>query len=394
MQRIEPGPPPGKRCYDMGMAEDIEVARGLEGLNESAEGEAPPRGGWRLAGNVFVLLWLGVGLYYLVPRFIGDQEMLGVVREADFLFVPVALAVETVSMLFICRLYYEVLRMGGGELSFPRVSLIYMSGYAFGHVVPGGNAGTLYVNYRELRREGVSRGLTVQTLGVSYVIYSAAMIVLLAGGLLLSLCSGRLPVTYDAAAIAIAAGAVLFMSLCVCVLRRPRVMHRMAVGLLRAAHALHVMRGVDEDEAGARVMEVNEYLLATFSNRRNLLRAGACGLGFWLMDLLCLYTVFTAIGHPVNPGILLVCYTIADIVGSLPLTPAGLGTFEVSLGATLYAFGYGKEILVPAILGFRFFSFWLCTLAGGICYVVLRLQRRGERRAAALGDGSRLEVVE
>ncbi len=366
------------------MSDDVKVRQEEEAPGEELE-EAAPRSGWHLAGNIFVLLWLGVGLYYLVPRFIGDQAMLDVIKNANFLLIPVALAIETLSMLFICRLYYEVLKMGGGGLSFSRMSLIYMSAYAFGHVVPGGNAGTLYLNYREMRREGISRGLTVKTLFVSYIVYSAAMIALLAAGLLLSLFSGRLPFTYNVTAIAIAAGAILFMCLCVYIVRRPPVMRRIATWLLRAAHRLHLMRGVEEAEVDERVMDMNDYLLSIFANRNNLLRAGTYGMGFWLMDMLCLYTVFVAIGHPINPGILLVCYTIADILGSLPLTPAGLGIFEVSLGATLYAFGYQKEILATAILGFRFFSFWLCTLAGGVCYLVLRLQRRRESQRAEEG---------
>jgi uncharacterized membrane protein YbhN (UPF0104 family) len=76
-------------------------------------------------------------------------------------------------------------------------------------------------------------------------------------------------------------------------------------------------------------------------------------------------------------------------MGSLPLTPAGLGVFEISLGATLFAFGYQKEVLVLAILGFRFFSFWMCTLAGGICYLILRLARRRERSQGAVQEAGK-----
>ncbi len=96
------------------------------------------------------------------------------------------------------------------------------------------------------------------------------------------------------------------------------------------------------------------------------------------MDMACLFIVFIAIGHPVNPGAVIIAYTVADVLGSLPLTPAGLGVFELSMGATLYAYGYPKEILATAVLGFRFFSYWLCTLAGGICYLVLLAQRKRE----------------
>jgi uncharacterized protein (TIRG00374 family) len=360
------------------MTEDVEVRQNTEAFVE----EASQRSGWRLLENVVLLLFLGAGLYLLVPKLIGDKEMLSVVKNANLLMIPVALFIETLSMLSICRLYHEVLRLGGGSLPFSRMALIYMSAYAFGHVVPGGNAGTLYLNYRELRREDISTGLTVKTLGVSYIIYSAALIVLLIAGLLLSLATGRLPFTFDVTALAIAGGALLFMFLCVYALRRPLLLQRMASGVVRFAHRLRLLRNVDEEEAKDRAVEINRYLLSIFANRHNLLRTGFYGLGFWLMDIACLYTVFLAIGYPINPGILLLCYTIADIMGSLPLTPAGLGIFEVTLGATLYAFGYPKEILATAILGFRFFSFWLCTLAGGACYPMLLLSRRRERRRA------------
>ncbi|MEW6554573.1 MAG: lysylphosphatidylglycerol synthase transmembrane domain-containing protein [Actinomycetota bacterium] len=369
---------------EAGISQDIDALPGKEARGGTTDA-APRHNGWRMAGNIFVLLWLGVGLYYLVPKFIGDQEMLEVVKSSNFLLIPVALLIETLSMAFICRLYFEVLRMGGGGISFPRMSLIYMSAYAFGHVVPGGNAGTFYLNYHEMRREGISRGLTIKTLGVSYIVYSAALVVLLAAGLLMSLSSGRLPAAYNIAAVSIAAGAAGFACLCVYVARRPGTVRRIAGRLLGAAHRLRMLRKVDEEEVEERVADLNGYLLAIFGNRDNLLRAGTCGLGFWLMDFLCLYVVFLAIGHPVNPGVLLVSYTIADIVGSLPLTPAGLGVFELTLGAALYLYGYSPEILATAILGYRFFSFWLCTAAGGGCYLALRLQRRRERRDASRG---------
>ncbi len=364
--REEADPVPGMTPWENG------------GVAREAVDAGRPGRAWRLLGNALVLLWLGVGLYYLVPKFIGDREMLAVVRNANFLLVPVALAVETLSMLCVCRLYYQVLRIGGGTLPFPRVSLIYMSAYAFGHVVPGGNTGTLYLNYRELRREGTGKALTIKALGAAYVIYSAALIALLAAGLLLSLLTGRLSVAYDLVALSIAGGALVFMAICVYLVRMPHILVRMAGKFLRAAHNLRLLKGVETAEVERRVEETVGYLRDVFARRDNAVRVGAWGLGFWLFDLACLFTVFVAIGHPVNPGILMVCYTIADIAGSLPLTPAGLGVFEVSLGATLYAFGYPKEILATAVLGFRFFSFWLCTLAGGICYLFLRLQRRSE----------------
>ena len=129
-------------------------------------------------------------------------------------------------------------------------------------------------------------------------------------------------------------------------------------------------------------MNAHRYLLSVLSDRGDVLRMFGEGTGFWLLDMACLYVVFLAVGHPVHPGVLMACYAFADIMGSLPLTPAGLGVFEVSLGTTLYAFGFPKEVLATAVLGFRFFSFGLCTLAGGVCYLALRVARRREGQRA------------
>ncbi|OFW55447.1 MAG: hypothetical protein A2Y75_08940 [Candidatus Solincola sediminis] len=358
----------------MKMAKDIQINQS----NAAAEA-APPRRQWHMIRDIIILLLLGTGLYLLVPKFIGDREMLAVVKNANFLMIPVALAIETLSMLSICRLYYEVMKSGGGSLSFPRLSLIYMSAYAFGHVVPGGNAGTVYLNYREYRNEGVSRRLAAKTLVISNLAYSAGLIAMLVCGLLLTLATGRLPFSYNITAIVISSGSILFVLLCVYVLIRPDLLRRVAVALLHAIKAFHLLNAISDEEVESWVGDISDYVRSMFRDRRSLIRIGSCGIGFWFFDLACLYTVFVAIGHPINPGILMLSYTIADIVGSLPLTPAGLGVFEVSLGAILYGFGYPKEVLATAILGFRFFSFWLCTLAGGGCYLVLLTQRRKQK---------------
>jgi uncharacterized protein (TIRG00374 family) len=358
----------------MQMTEDLEIRDSSQVVAE----DRPP-GKWHMLPNIILLLLLGAGLYLLVPKFVGDREMLDVLRHANFLMIPVALALETLSMLAICNLYYQVLRRGGGGLSFRRSSLIYMSAYAFGHVVPGGNAGTIYLSYREFRQEGVSRRLATKTLVIANVAYSAGLIVLLVAGLLLSLLTGKLPFSYSMTATVIAGGSVLFVFFCFYIIKRPRLLSRLAVGILHGLQALRIMKNAQDPAAVSWVSDISADILSIFRDHRSLLIIGGSGFGFWFFDLLCLYAVFVAIGHPINPGILMLCYTVADIVGSLPLTPAGLGVFEVSLGALLYAFGYPKEVLATAILGFRFFSFWLCTMAGGGCYLALLLERRKQK---------------
>ncbi len=338
--------------------------------------------------NLVIILLLGIGLYLLVPRFIGEAEMLNVVRRADLTFIPLALAVETLSMLSVCFLYYRLQREGGARLSFRRTALIYMSAYAFGHVVPGGNAGTFYLNYVEMRRENLSRTLILKVLTAANIFYSAAMILILSMGLLFSALVAGLPSSYRLTALFISLGCLLFMLAFSLVIRREAFLERMACRFVRVLRKLGAWRSYEESAMVAQVMEMRGFIQGLLWERRSLLENGFYALGFWLMDMACLFVVFRAIGSPVNLGVVIIAYTIADILGSLPLTPAGLGVFEVAMGAVLYAYGYPRAMLATAILGFRFFSYWLCTAAGGVCYLFLRLDRRRETKRGCLKTGS------
>jgi hypothetical protein len=336
---------------------------------------------WRLLEDILVVLALGAGMYLLVPRFLGDREMVAILSShTNYLVIPLCLVVETISMLSICYLYYQVLRIGGETLSFGRTAKIYMSAYAFGHIVPGANAGTFYLNYRELRNEGISRSSVIKTLAVSNITYSASLLLLLVAGILLSLMTGRLPFTLNVSAIVIGGGSILFVLLCIFLYRRPALLVRMSAALMRLVRRMGFAREIDFDAIPGQVEETRSYISSIVHSRRNLARTAVPAVSFWLFDLICLYIVFLGIGHPINPGILMVSYIFADLLASIPTTPAGLGVFEVTLGASLYAFGVSKEALTIGILGFRFFSFWLPIPAGGICYLLLRTDRRREER--------------
>lgn len=336
---------------------------------------------WRLFEDILVVLALGAGMYLLVPRFLGDREMVAILSShTNYLVMPLCLVVETISMLSICYLYYQVLRIGGETLSFGRTAKIYMSAYAFGHIVPGANAGTFYLNYRELRSEGISRSSVIKTLAVSNIAYSASLLLLLVAGILLSLMTGRLPFTLNVSAIVIGGGSILFVLLCIFLYRRPALLVRMSAALMRLVRRMGFAREIDFDAIPGQVEETRSYISSIVHSRGNLAHTAVPAVSFWLFDLICLYIVFLGIGHPINPGILMVCYIFADLLASIPTTPAGLGVFEVTLGASLYAFGVPKEALAIGILGFRFFSFWLPIPAGGICYLLLRMDRRREER--------------
>jgi uncharacterized membrane protein YbhN (UPF0104 family) len=87
-------------------------------------------------------------------------------------------------------------------------------------------------------------------------------------------------------------------------------------------------------------------------------------------------------------GALLVAYGVATLLGSLPVSPGGLGIVEGTLVPSLVGFGVPGAAAVLAVVCWRLFEFWLPIPVAGLCYLSLRIQlwRRDGRRDETRGD--------
>ena len=104
-------------------------------------------------------------------------------------------------------------------------------------------------------------------------------------------------------------------------------------------------------------------------------KLAALALGYWAFDALCLILMFDALGVGADPFVLLVAYGVATTIAALPLTPGGIGVFEVTMLATLALLGVGSEAAIP-ILGYRLFNFWLPIPLAAVFYPTLRSNGR------------------
>ena len=85
--------------------------------------------------------------------------------------------------------------------------------------------------------------------------------------------------------------------------------------------------------------------------------------------------MFDALGVVADPLTLLVAYCVATTIAAIPLTPGGIGIFEVTMLATLALLGVGSEAAIP-ILGYRLFNFWLPIPLAAVFYPTLRCNGR------------------
>jgi uncharacterized protein (TIRG00374 family) len=120
--------------------------------------------------------------------------------------------------------------------------------------------------------------------------------------------------------------------------------------------------------------------------RRSTAGMVAIATAIWCCDFLCLLCSFRAV-HAAIPwhGVLL-AYGVAQVAGSFPLVPGGLGIVEGSLAVVLAAYGAGRVPAVSAALAFRLVNFWLAIAVGWLTAALIAratIRRTDDRSDAA-----------
>jgi len=94
--------------------------------------------------------------------------------------------------------------------------------------------------------------------------------------------------------------------------------------------------------------------------------------GRWVLDYLTLIAALYALGAEPRASLVLLAFCAAQLLGTLPLTPGGLGFVEAGLTGTLALAGVGGGAAVVATLAYRLVSFWLPIPAGAVAAIIHR----------------------
>jgi putative heme transporter len=341
---------------------------------------ASPRSGRTLREAARYLLGAAVGIVVLVllagkrAELVASWHQLGRVSPG---WVALAVGAESASLWAFAVLQRRVLGLSGTRIGMPALFLLTLANDAIANTVPGEPAVSSAYRYRFYRRRGAtgaSAGWTIFTILVAQAIGMSLLLLVGVGvALAASTSLAGAGVAVLGLVIVIAAGAVL--------VRRDLVL-RLAGALVRGFRRV---TGRPRGSIGARIE-------ATLTRMREIpLGAGratgivAIALAVWCCDFLCLVCSFRAVHGPVPWDGVLVAYGAAQVIGSLPIVPGGLGIVEGSLAVILIAYGASRVTALSAAVVFRLVSFWLAIVVGWCCVgVIAGLARRRDREAAAM----------
>jgi uncharacterized protein (TIRG00374 family) len=320
--------------------------------------------------RAFFALVLGITLYLLVPRFGGLQRSLFELRHAHVWLMVLGALIEAASLFMYVMLYRKVLEAEHRPVSVLAAGQGVMAAFLVSHVVPGGSAAGTIVNVKTMERKGVPPRISSLGIGLTVLLSDLAFVVIFLAGLVYSLAKGHVPVGFVAGVTIVLPILLGVMGLTFLFSFRPepakKVVHAVAAALHRLVHR------VDPDAVTGAVSELASEARTTLTGR-SLLLTIVYALANRLLDVFVLYLFFLAVGHHQHFGALVVAYSIANLAGVIPLTPAGLGVVEATLLAVSVGFGAARATALVAVLGYRLVNFWLPLPVGLYAYIRTRV---------------------
>ncbi len=337
--------------------------------------------------KVVLLLILALIVEYLViPELVGASKDLYLLGRIGVLWTLAGTALEAAS-LFCYALLTRVLLPPAGRPALVRLFGIDLAAAAVAHVIPAGTIGSAGVGYQLFTSEGVPGtdvGVMMATKGMGSTV---VLNVLLWIALVISIpVSGFRPLYATVALV----GAVLLAAFAALV-----------VGFTRGgARAGRILRAVGDKVprvGGERlekiVLQASDSLRQLASDRRVLVMALTWASLNWLLDAASLWCFIAAFGRFTNPVGLFAAYGIANVLGAIPVSPAGLGIIDSVTPVLLVSFGLTRSVATLGVLAWRLVNFWLPIPAGAAAYVWLKAPRgsglRAVRRTVAELTGRR-----
>jgi uncharacterized protein (TIRG00374 family) len=329
---------------------------------------------------------VGLALHLVLPQIPGLERSLRLVAGTSHSLVGAAFLAELLSELCYAELLRRpvgVIFTAGSSPSSRRLGRWFMlrltvTGYGAAHVLPGGGATAAAVTYSALRRKGYDpQSVGLALAAVSVLVYGA-LGMLFSGSLIYMLLDGDLGSVSTAASVFFLALTLSVTMVAYAAYRRPTFAKNVA-GM--GAHLTERLLGGEGLRRRARMWSAQ--LMSRLGEEVRAARRGlaarpteapklaALALGYWAFDALCLILMFYALGVVADPFVLLVAYCVATTIAAIPLTPGGIGIFEVTMLATLALLGVGSEAAIP-ILGYRLFNFWLPIPLAAAFYPTLR----------------------
>lgn len=280
-------------------------------------------------------------------------------------WLAAAVAAELASMGAYARMQRRLLRSAGVRVSLLRhVGLAYAA-HSLSVTLPGGPAFSTRFNYEQLRRFGASPAVASWCIALSGLLSAAALAGVSTVGAIAATGAAQ---WHTLAGLVVAA---LLIGLGVRQLtRHPQALDGVSCAVLAA---LNQIRRRPTPQGRDRVRGFVEQLRSTRLRPGHAVAAVALATANWLLDAVCLWMSFLAIGTgTISAGQLLLAYCAGMAAATITVIPGGLGVIDSALILGLVAGGLDAGSAIATVVLYRIISFGFIIGAGWVSWMVIR----------------------
>ena len=289
----------------------------------------------------------------VLPQLADYGDVWGEVKGLDGTALLVLAAATVVNLLTFAPPWMAALP----GLGFRRAFLVTQASTASTYVAPGGAAVGIATSFVLLRGWGFDRGTIALAAAVASVWNQLTLLGFPALALvLLTLTGGRDPLLQTVGLL----GLLIFMTaiaVFTLALSHDHVAHRAGVPLTRLARLVARLLRREAPWTAENVVRFRRRTIALLGRRWIALTLSTIAgqLTVFLVLLTAIRTLGVT-GSEVSLVEAFAAWSVVRLIGSLPLTPGGIGIVEVGLTTSLIGFGGGESAVVAAVLVYRFLT--------------------------------------
>jgi len=310
---------------------------------------------------LLTLVVLGLAVHLLVPQITSLEHSIQVIQQMAIWAVALAVIAQVLSYLSSGYLLTAIVSLSESCLSIFEATLIVLAAASLG-MVAGGMVGSATATYRWMQKEGVKSEAASLASTIPGFFNSSILVLVSLAGLI------HLLVVHQLSRLqALSFALILFFLSALMGLLTWGFRNRK--DLTRLTHSLGSRWAKLRQQAYA-PEKTDDWLKGLFDSWDLLVKGGwrkpviGAALNV-LFDMLTLYFLFMAAGHPVSPGILLIGYGLPLLLGKMAFfVPGGVGVIEGTMVALYDGLGVPDPVTVVVVLAYRILSFWLPLLFG------------------------------
>ena len=306
-------------------------------------------------------------LYFVLPQLTDLKDTGERVGEGNRWWLAAALVFTLASFGGYVMMFQGIFVRDGSRIDWRASYQITMAGLAATRLFAAGGAGGIALTAWALRRSGMPRrkvaDKTLAFLILTYAVYMAALVVC-GFGLYFDLLPGPGPFAITVVP-ALFGLAVILLALGLS--RVPPDLQRRLEGFARRGGRLARIAQRLANAPAAFSAGMREAICHVREGDPALLGA----IAYWGFNIAVLWACFHAFGEPPPLTVIVMGYFVGFLGNLLPL-PGGIGGVDGGMIGAFAAFGVPLSLVVPAVLTYRIFTFWLPTIPGAIAYFQLR----------------------